>query len=154
MTLCHRIVFAEYQALAFTGEGARDHPGRWNHKGFPVIYAAETRALAALEFFIRLTPKSRDEELVIITAEIPERLSTEKLELSSLPPGWDSVPFSGFTRKFGTVWLDENRTAVLFVPSVILPEEHNVLLNPVHPDFKKIRVNVPRTFTYDRRVWK
>jgi len=147
-----RLVKAKHAAGAFVGEGARLHAGRWHEQGTPVVYTAESRSLAALEFFFHFEFENAGIDLVTIPAEIPDlRLISEPDEL---PSGWNSETIPAATQALGTRWLREGRSALLKVPSVLVSGEHNYLLNPKHPDFGKIRIGDPEPFRFDGRMWK
>lgn len=149
-----RITSARYAGRAFDGEGARLYGGRWNHRGTPVVYCSETLSLAALEYFVNLEPELAPPELVSIAADLPAGLSAEALEIGALPADWGSYPAPERLKDLGTDWARGGRTAVLFVPSVVIPRERNVLVNPAHPDFRKIRLHQAEPFSFDPRLWK
>lgn len=146
-----RIVKAKYAATAFSGEAAKLYPGRWNHYGTQAIYTSASLALATLELIVQLEalPPSN---YIQITATIPNLTIVH--ELKKLPSGWDSYPFSHATQDLGMHWVKNNISAVLKVPSVIIPTEFNYIINPNHLDFKKIIIGKPQNFIFDRRLWQ
>lgn len=148
-----RIVKATYKNKAFTGDGARMFGGRWNSKGVPVIYTAGSLALASIEMVVNLpSPK-----LLEAFVRIPVRFNSNLVEdppLFKLPKSWKSRPISPLTRDLGDKWIKEQRSVVLKVPSVVVPEEFNYLLNPMHPDFKKVEVGKPVVYHFDPRLAK
>lgn len=146
-----RIVKEKHKAKAFDGEGAKQYGGRWNHPGFPVVYCSETLALAALELFVQLDLVSHM-PLVAIEALIPEDISIETSV--NLPKNWTLYPVPTETQNYGGEWLQSERTAVLKIPSVIIPKEYNYLLNPRHSDFHKIKIKSESIFNYDARMQK
>lgn len=150
MPVAWRLVKSVHAATAFSGEGAARTGGRWNSRGQHVVYASETRALALLETLVHLDfPVAF--HYVFIRIEFPDALLS-RLEAKALPGDWLADPPSGSTRKIGDAWLRENRSAVLAVPSAVVPGETNFLLNPHHPDFAQIRLATPEPFSLDPRL--
>jgi len=143
-----RISKAKYSAN--DGEGARRAGARWNHKGTAMLYCRATASLCALEVLAHSAMLPA--EMIVVQARIPNHLSIQRVEESALPPSWSSPIPSRKTQDLGTAWIESGATAVLSVPSVIVPSERNYLLNPAHPDFAKIRFFPPRPFTFDRRL--
>lgn len=138
----------------FDGYGSAQYGGRWNHVGTPIVYISECLALAALEVFVHLPLSGRSIDHVYFRFDIPSKVRIENISLSSLSAGWRAEPAPDFMKDIGTKWAKEARTAVLKVPSVIIPLECNLLLNPLHPDFKKITISDPEAFSFDPRIWK
>ena len=148
-----RIVKSRFAATAFDGEGARLHAGRWNSEGIPLVYAAATISLAALELLVNADIQDMPAGYVVIPVEIPESVHIETLELSTLSKNWrDHVPLPAKLQKIGDEWVGSRRTAALSVPSVVVPAERNYLLNPAHPDFRKLRIGKPEGFEFDERL--
>lgn len=151
-----RIIRKKRMADAFTGEGARRGGGRWNTVGIPVVYVSETLSLAALELFVHFTRNDLklSRSLFAIPVDIPAQVKTDELSIKELPLDWRTSPPPHSTRVIGSAWVDKGNSAVLRVPSVIIPEEHNLVLNPRHPEFKKMKIGKPRAFAIDERMWK
>ena len=149
MRLAFRIVREAHAATAFTGEGAALHGGRWNSRGARVVYTSATASLAALETLVHLNPAMRFKYL-IFPIEFDERL-VEKLPPASLPAGWRDEPPPPATKRLGDAWVKQARSAVLELPSVIIPGESNFLLNTTHPDFKTITLGKAEAFSFDSR---
>jgi RES domain-containing protein len=149
-----RITSAKYAAKAFDGEGARLYGGRWNHAGSAVVYCSTSLSLAALEYFVHLEPGLAPPHLVAVAAAVPAGLPADTLASASLPAKWRAYPAPERLKDLGTIWLRANRTAILFVPSSVIPHEMNVLLNPAHPDFLKIQPQEAQPFSFDPRIWK
>lgn len=139
---------------AFTGEGARLYGGRWNHRGIRVVYLSETLALAALEQFVHVGFEGRYMKYACMHVSMPESISMTTVNITELPEGWDETPISSLTMDIGTAWAKGLKTAVLKVPSAIIPVENNYLLNPQHPEFKQITIDEPQLFGFDPRIWK
>lgn len=146
-----RIQKARYAATAFSGEGARRFRGRWNSRGVPVIYLSEHQSLAALEVFVRTRPLSPSEDYAVARAEWDDRLM-QVCRASELPAGWRMSPATPETVAIGDRWLREARAAVLAVPSAIIPAETNFLINPAHPDFRRVQIAKPMPFEFDPRL--
>jgi RES domain-containing protein len=139
---------------AFDGEGARLHGGRWNHRGTRVVYTSESLSLAALEYFVNLDPDLLPPDLVAIPAEVPEAVRIQQLAIRELPRNWRETPSPEALQDLGTAWASRRVTAVLAVPSAVVPQERNFLLNPAHPDFQRIRIGEGEPFRLDPRLWK
>lgn len=149
-----RLTRKRFADRAFDGEGARLYGGRWNHKGVAAVYCAATLSLAALELFVHLEASESPDDLVTLVAEIPSSVAVEGLEESTLPADWRVYPGPDSLKDLGTAWLRSRRTAVLSVPSVVIPRERNFLLNPAHPAFADIVLREPEPFAFDSRMWK
>ncbi|MGD0730551.1 MAG: RES domain-containing protein [Terracidiphilus sp.] len=136
----------------FDGYGAQLCGGRWNSPGRALIYAAETYAGAVLEIIVHANLNRLPRTYAVLAIEIPDSLAIEHLEAADLP-GWDS-PNQPVSQAFGNRWLTEARSAVLVVPSLVTQgREHNVLLNPAHPDFPRIAHTPPEAVVWDRRLF-
>ena len=149
-----RLDKAKHAKEAFSGEGARRVSGRWHHQGVPVVYASESLALSVLEKFVHLGFDASHIKLAYFKIEIPDSVAVEKLKTADLPDDWTAEPPRDSTKNIGSLWAKEARTAVLRVPSVLVPKSWNYLLNPSHRDFKKIRIGDPLPFDFDARMWK
>ena len=147
-----RLVKARHAATAFSGEGARLVGGRWNQAGTPLVYASENLSLAALETFVHLQPVDRRVQYVWFRIAIPANVRIDTLP--SLPDSWRSAPPSEATQSLGSQWAERNKAAVLRVPSILVPGEYNLLLNPAHAQFKRLKISAPQPFDFDGRLWK
>jgi RES domain-containing protein len=148
-----RICREIHAAGAFTGEGARLYGGRWNSQGVRMVYTSPSLALAAIETFVHLEPNLRPDDLVSIAAEIPDDVASGRLELKALPRKWHGVSDESL-RAFGDRWIGAGMTVALHVPSAAIRGEWNVLLNPGHSDFRKIKIARPRRFEFDLRMFR
>jgi RES domain-containing protein len=146
-----RIVPTRRAAAAFTGQGARLYGARWNSPGIALVYTSEHLSLAALEVLVHRHLHRWMWEYFAYRAEWDEELM-QRLPSAALPPDWRGEPPADGLRALGDTWVRENRSAVLAVPSVIIPEEQSFLLNPAHPDFKQIRIGKPQPFVSDPRL--
>ena len=145
-----RIVKAKHAATAFSGKGAADNGGRWNSRGVSVVYTSCTKSLAALESLVHLNPPVRF-KYVAIRIKFDDGL-VEIVPAKALPPNWQTEPPPPSTKAIGDAWARAARSAVLALPSVIIPGEPNYLLNPAHPDFKKISIGKSEPFAFDPRL--
>jgi len=148
-----RIVKQHFCDGAFSGEGARLYGGRWNSPGWPVVYTAEHASLAVLEILAHLEFAEIISDYVLIRAEFDEAL-LEVIEPKQLPRDWRIYPAPQSMRAIGDQWLEEKRSAVLSVPSVIMPVERLYLFNPLHAEFIKIVIGDPQDFPIDTRLRK
>jgi RES domain-containing protein len=148
-----RICRRRYAAEAANGEGARLYGGRWNSRGVRVVYASTSLALAAVETFINLEPNLVPDDLVSIAGEIPEDVEMLKVSLENLPAKWNRGREESL-RKVGDAWVREGLTAALLVPSAAIKGEWNVLLNPAHGDFARVKFNAPEAFEFDMRMFR
>jgi len=139
---------------AFDGEGARRFGSRWTSRGLPVVFVSATLSLAALERFVHTDPDLEPPDLLAIPAEIRERVAVESVAISSLPSDWRSFPAPRSLADIGDQWFHAARSAVLSVPSVVIPHERNFVLNPRHRDFARIGIGSTERFTFDPRMWK
>ena len=144
-----RIVKAKHAAGSFVGEGARLLGGRWNSPGKRVVYTAENAALAALEMLVHLGHMATLPSYVVIGCHFDEKLVTE---VKDLPEGWRAFPAPAAVQAIGDAWLESAKSAVLRVPSAIVPSENNYLLNPAHPKFGRVVIGKPEKFELDLRL--
>lgn len=146
-----RIVKAKHAASAFDGEGARALGGRWNSPGKRVVYTSENAALAALEMLVHLGRMSILPSYVVIRCDFDEKLVTD-IDRRKLPPNWRTFPAPPALPAIGDAWIASGKSAVLRVPSAIVPGENNYLLNPAHPKFGRIAFGAPEKFELDVRL--
>jgi RES domain-containing protein len=145
-----RIVKARHAASAFSGEGASRFGGRWNSRGTWVVYVSSTQSLAALETLVHLNPPVPFRYLAF-SITFDDAL-VETFRTTTLPPDWTDEPPAPSSKAIGDQWVKQARSAVLKLPSVIIPSEANYLLNPSHPHFPKIIIGKPEPFTFDPRL--
>ncbi len=132
------------------GEGARLHGGRWNSPGCAVIYACETKSGALLEKLVH-TSGYMPKHQVCVTFEAPDSLKVTELQARDVP-GWSATDMIA-SRKAGDAWLGKAPTAVLYVPSVVFDVERNVLINPAHADYRRIKVATVDPVRWDERLF-
>ncbi len=149
-----RLCRARLAATAFDGEGARLFGGRWNEKGVPVVYTSATLSLAALEVLVHHRVPIPPREFVAISVELPDDLQPETIKLAKLPRDWQADPSPRRLQQIGSEWARSSRSLLLAVPSALIPQEFNYLLNPRHQDFSRVKIARPRKFPFDLRLWK
>ena len=152
MIVAWRIVRTEYAAAAFSGEGAAQFGGRWNLRNTSVVYLSSSLALGILESFIHIAGPPVGVAHVSLRVEIPEEI-IEDLPRARIPGDWREYPPPRSTQELGTDWVKSGSSAVLRVPSVLVPEEKNYILNPAHGDFASVSISEPRPLEFDRRLW-
>ena len=148
-----RIIKNRHAASAFRGDGARLAGGRWNSPGVSMVYTAGNPALAMLEMLVHLQAQELLNHYVLFEVSFDERLVT-KLAVKDLPKTWRKSPPSTTIQRIGDTWIADRKSAVLRVPSAVLPIEWNYLLNPAHPDFKRITTGPKRPVQFDPRLVK
>lgn len=152
----YRLVKARWAATALTGDGARLWGGRWNSPGTALLYAADSIALAALELLVHLRRAEVLDGYLLYTLTLPDDTCVA-LDPRALPADWRTQPAPPSTARIGDTWIragvDAAATLALQVPSVIVPREHNLLLNPAHPAFPRVvRTAASEPFAYDCRL--
>ena len=135
-----------------SGRGARDYGGRWNSKGYPVIYTSESRSLAAFELAVHLNLFLMPTKYMMVKINIPEDIDIESVNSKKLSTGWNSFPVNPITQKIGDAFINKNESLVLKVPSVVIPSDFNYLINPLHKDIKKVTIVDIEPFSYDNRI--
>ena len=145
-----------YEADDLSGAGAKATGGRWNEVGVPVVYTSETRALACLETMVHLNAGGLPLNRYLVAVTVPDDLWADAQRDGPGSPavGWDAEPAGMVSIGFGTAWVRSGRSALLLVPSVIVPEEANILINPAHPDSRRITAAKVRKWLYDLRLAK
>ncbi|TCL05236.1 RES family NAD+ phosphorylase [Sodalis ligni] len=150
----YRLTQKIHAAEAWTGYGASIYGGRWNHKGSAAVYVSTTIALASLEILVHSIHDSLMNQYSLFSIELPDD-QVEYLENAYLPDDWreDPAPFS--TMDLGTGWLDSIEGIALIIPSCIIPQENNAILNPLHTDFRQALRSVKEIdFSFDGRLIK
>lgn len=147
-----RLVKTRHVGTTFDGEGAFRFGGRWNNRGRRVVYASGSLSLAALEILVHLDASAPLPELSAISIALPpELLTIEAFSAHKAVSG--GLPWSlAQTRAWGDRWCAMGTTPALRIPSAIVPRESNFLLNPLHPDFSRLRISQPESFALDNRL--
>ena len=150
MGTAYRLTQRRYARSAFSGFGSLRGNGRWHRAGIPVVYAAESAAVALLEVMVHL---ERPRLLVMEWAVVPCRFEDALVERQDvLPDDWRAFPWPASTQQIGQAWFGEARSPVLDVPSAVMPSARNYLLNPDHPRFNEVEIGEPEPFEIDPRL--
>ncbi len=142
---------ANRNRVKLDGAGASRSGGRWNSKGVAVVYASGTLALAILEKLVHVDIDLLPVGEVVLEIDVPDALISA-FPPRRLPRGWRRTPASAATQRLGDSWVRAGGSAVLAVPSVVVPSELNYLINPSHQDASRIRVMRRRPFAFDPRL--
>jgi len=153
----YRIYSSARASTAMEGFGAAEHPGRWNHEGFRVIYSSENLQLAQLELLAYLNEPCSGFEW--ISPQIPKTIFAKRnritvSELNEVVFDWRAHPAPVTLREMGTDWLNSAKSLIMEVPSVVSPEGTNYLINPLHPEFKKVKWEPAKAIEWDPRLFK
>lgn len=146
-----RITAKTYQDTAFSGAGAEEYGGRFNSVGTPVVYTSESLSLAMLELLVKAGERQRLTGRVFISVVFREEHVTA-YDREALPDGWDERPYGPASQQVGDEWVEAEASLVLRVPSVVVPLEHNYLINPRHPDAEELEVGTPQPLEPDPRL--
>jgi RES domain-containing protein len=142
----------KYAADDLSGAGASISPGRWNSETQAVLYTAPTISLAVLETAAHIDIGGLPLNRFLVRIEVPVDVwkLREEIDMSALAPTWSAIPAGQASVKLGSDWLKSLRSPILLVPSVIVPEERAVLINPLHAQANHITARIERAFEYDR----
>lgn len=145
-----RIAHRKY-ALDRHCAGAALYGGRWNPIGLPALYCGGSIAITTLEKLVHLgtTPCP---PLMLVAVDLPEAGAVFEPDPDTVPAGWNALPVSTIAQSFGAAWLRRGDTLAMKVPSVIVPEEANFVINPLHPHYPQVRFTAVRPFSFDRRL--
>jgi RES domain-containing protein len=150
LSLIYRLLRKRFARAPFDGEGAYLYGGRWSSPGTRLSYASEHQSLAMLEYFVHLDQDDLPDDLVLASAEAPEALSRERINIKDLPVNWRDIPAPAELAKYGDDFARRAETCLLIVPSALAPGENNVLISPAHPDARRIIARELGPFRYDR----
>lgn len=143
----------EKYADDLSGNGAKLYGGRWNSEGIFALYTSSSRSLALLETLAHTPAKMLDQKTyMLISLALPDSINIEELDKNKLSPGWNAPDTRPLTKKLGDKFLQRNNGLLLAVPSVLMPEENNYLINPLHRDSNKIKITFKRRIQFDIRV--
>ena len=135
-----------------SGTGAKLYGGRWNRPGTAILYTSENRSLAALEYLVHLPAAFAPADLAMATIQIPDDVSREEVEIGALPDRWRHFPAPPELADLGTSWAQASRTLLLRVPSAVVDQEFNILINPEHPEMKRVTLLRAEAFAFDDRL--
>jgi RES domain-containing protein len=144
----------DYTADDQSGAGAKYTGGRWNRPGTPMLYCASSISLACLETLVHLKLGELPLNRYLICVEVPFSAWKAALQFSPTGPGvgWDAVPYGKISLDAGESWAGSKASLLYKVPSVVVPRETNVLINPLHPDASKLKFTKIERWTYDTRL--
>ncbi len=148
--LLYRISSPQY-AGDLSGNGAKLYGGRWNDKGVAMVYLASTRALAMMELLVHLRPDDLEWNYVISVFEVPDDKVCE-VDKDLLPAEWKAEESKYLLAKLGRKFIEEGKFLLMEVPSVLVEEESNYILNPLHLDAAKVKLISQRSFSFDHRL--
>ncbi len=148
----YRIAKEKY-ARDLSGRGAQLYGGRWNSKGIPALYTSHHRSLCILELLVHTTLETAPADMVLLAINLPDKAPATTLTPSDLPDSWSRFPFDDFTRQVGDEMLQNGSSLVLKVPSAVVPEEFNYVINPQHPNAGKIQLTDLNPLELDNRFW-
>lgn len=151
--LIYRLTRSKYVDTAFSGEGARRVGGRWSPTGYAAVYTASSISLAVLETLVH-TDRSVMPRQHTIAVEVPDSLPITIVNIENLPDNWRDSPAPIVLQRFGKSWIEAAATAILQVPSAIVPQEAIYLLNPLHEAFKELVIGDAKLFEIDERLAK
>ncbi len=147
--LVWRICRETHQAL--DGEGSRLHGGRWNSERVSVVYTSSTLALAALEYLVHVDIEDAPDDLVAMAIEVPDDAGERIVVVDDLPPDWNQLPDHPACARIGDQWAAAGTVLLLRIPSAVVPEESNLLINPDHPRAGDVLMVSLRPFAFDSR---
>jgi RES domain-containing protein len=136
---------------ALDGEGARRNGGRWNSRGKSVVYTSSRLSLSVLELLAHVDPDEIPDDLRAFEIQIPDTLPIAQVEIADLPSDWQT-PEHPACKKIGDDWLLRETTPILRVPSAIIPDEPNFLINPRHAASSAVAIVASRRFVFDPRL--
>ena len=137
-----------------SGKGAALEGARWNSPGTEIIYTAANRSLCMAEVVVHLTLASLPADFMMATILIPDSLSMKIVKDKGLPANWNSFPYGIESQRFGDKFVNEMEFCLLKIPSAVTKGDFNILINPAHPEFKKIKIVHTEAFPFDRRIFK
>jgi RES domain-containing protein len=135
-----------------SGTGAKLIGGRWNSPGLPALYTSEHASLAALEIIVHVNKPEKFQNLFLLAVELPDSAETAVIDEEKLKKNWQNE--FEYTRFIGNSFLKANGSLLLSVPSVLLPFENNIIINPTHGDFKKLKITYSKPIDFDNRFLK
>ncbi len=144
----------EIYAFTLSGKGAALKGARWNSIGVEIIYTANNRSLAMAEVAVHFTLATLPTDYMMVTIHIPDDISLQKINVSDLPTDWNTFPHPSTTQAIGDQFIADNKFCVLQIPSAVTQGDYNLLFNPNHPNFKRIKIIDTHKFPFDKRIFK
>jgi RES domain-containing protein len=149
----YRIVRKRYSKTPLDGEGSFRFGGRWSSPGTRLAYTAEHLSLAIIEYFVHIDAGDPPKDLVVVAADIPDGVSCVVIHPRELPSNWRQAPAPPGLAVIGDSFAAQCKSAILVLPSALVPSESNWLINPLHPEFAKIKMRLAEPFQYDARFF-
>lgn len=137
-----------------SGRGAEISGGRWNSKGIAALYTSNSRSLSVMEIIVHVPAGIIPKDYCMVTIEVPDNAIIKILEPKDLPDNWSRSPISALTQRIGNTFLSGQKALMLKVPSAIVKDEWNYILNPVHKDFSKVKITGVEPFAFDVRLFR
>jgi RES domain-containing protein len=152
MPVVYRLVRKKHARPAdlLSGDGAALVGGRWNEKGTRLVYATSHVSLAVVEALVHAQVLPKD--MMLVELDVPEAVPIGRWPRSTLPADWATYPTPASTQLQGTAWVHAGRELAVWVPSAVVPSEWNCLVNPVHPEIRRVRAKVLGPFHFDQRL--
>lgn len=147
-----RIVLNKY-SHELSGKGAAVYGGRWNSAGIEMVYTSEHRSLALCEILVHIVKSKRREEYKMLTIDIPDKYSIGTLAKNKNPENWHLNKSQLLTQAVGDEFIRNEEHLAIGVPSVVIPEELNILINPYHPKFKYVKIKETKILDLDNRFF-
>ncbi len=144
----------ERYARTLSGIGASLKGARWNSIGVELIYTAKNRSLSMAEVAVHFTLATLPDDYMMVTIHIPDNISIKVISESELPVDWKQFPHPTSTQKFGDDFIVEGKFCILMIPSAITKGDYNILINPRHKDFARIKIVEVEKFPFDNRIFK
>ncbi len=137
-----------------SGTGARLNGGRWNHPGIGILYTSPTRALATVEFLVHVPAAMMPRNLGMVAIEIPDPIVPQETIATDLPENWRRHPAPPALAEIGSNWALSNNALLLRVPSAVVEHEYNILINPAHPDMRRVTIVDVQPYIFDNRLMR
>ena len=147
-----RLTTRQHATTAFSGIGNRKVGSRWVPQGLLAIYTSENLSTAVLETLVHIDPSHFSNHFVCLKAEVPDGITMDEVSLADLPKNWRSRFEDHELQQVGAQWIERGSSAILMVPSVVVPPERNIIINPQHKDFEKIALGPAEPFLFDVRL--
>ena len=144
----------EKYAAPLSGKGAAMKGARWSSVGVEMIYTASNRSLAMAEVAVHLTLATVPKDYVMLTLYLPDDISLQKLTVADLPDDWNAFPHPNSTQVVGDKFISDNKYCVLQIPSAVTQGDFNLLVNPYHSEFSRIKIIEIEKFPFDERIFK
>ncbi len=147
-----RLTAERHATTAFSGIGNQKVGSRWVPPGLLAVYTSEHASTTVLENLVHMDPIHFGHRYVLIGADIPDQARTESVDIASLPGKWQELYEDPGLQQIGEDWIRRMETAFLLVPTAVVPQERNIIINPLHPDFHSIVFHPQQLFRFDSRL--